>query len=256
MNRTRIIGICILIVSLLFPSIVFVVKDYYDFHQNVQWKDTSLEHEIKAQHPIIDEIYDQYYNSETHLKDYLDVYSIKRNDEYDLEKQEKFQKVQNIFEQEIKKFIDQEMIPYECFEIEQPEDFKLDFGTIKDDGDDEGKYELDIIYRINTDNDNSIRFVYSKKISLITSFSIRNIDVYDLSQYDVQDMLEKYIKYLGLDDINDWKWTSFGFESYKAKLQLSYTFYDFEEKGSNLSVKVQPYGTYVNLSQSNFNIHE
>lgn len=241
MKNKRIFGIGVLVISICLPSVVFKAYDYYVFHKEVQWKDASIEHEIKEKHPIIQEIYYKYFD-DTYVDD-RDTFSIKRQDEYTKEKRDKFSKIQSLFEKEINRMIQNDVLSYKYFEMEESSQFKLPFGTIGDDCLEDGKYDLDMTFRIPVDN--CMMFIYNKKTSLITDFFISNRYINNLKEKDIRKMLHGYLTYLNLDDIEDWKWTQYGYESSLAKLQLYYR-QDINEDGiGQLSIYFQPYGTYV-----------
>lgn len=243
MKNKRILGIGVLIFSICLPSVVFKAYDFYVFHKEVQWKDASIEHEIKEKHPIIQEVYYKYFNYNYVDVDDKDSFSIKKQNEYTQRKRDKFSKIQSLFEKEIDRMIKKGVLSYKYFEMEELSQFQLPFGTIGDDQLEDGEYDLDIIFRIPVDN--YISFIYNKKTSLITDFSISNRYINNLKEKDIQKILKGYLSYLGLDDIEDWKWTQYGYESTLAKLQLYYR-KDIGEDGiGRLWIYFQPYGTYV-----------
>ncbi|MDE6953113.1 MAG: hypothetical protein K2P09_04810 [Erysipelotrichales bacterium] len=246
MKNKRMIGLGILVIFMCLPCLVFKGYDNYIFHKKVKWKDASIEHQIKEKHPLIQEVNYQRFHSQIIEEEDMDIYSIKRKGEYTKEKQDKFFKIQSLLEKEINKLIQNNILSYENFEMEESnQSFVLPFGTIKDDCIENGTYYLQMIYRIHSGNKNELSFEYNKKTSLITNLSIYSQEICYLSQKDIQSILKNYLIYLGLDDIEDWSWNDYGYESYLAKLQVFYSFERDEDHYGRLDIYLQPYGSYV-----------
>ncbi len=60
------------------------------------------------------------------------------------------------------------------------------------------------------------------KTHKITSISLTQNHHLDFNQKEIKELLWNMIKYLELDDIDDWNYNQEGYESYQAKLRISF----------------------------------
>ena len=81
----------------------------------------------------------------------------------------------------------------------------------------------------------------SKKIS---ELSVSNESIRDLTQEQQLRIAKKLIQYYGLDQIEDWVENDYGFESYRAKIQIYCHVESFENSYSTLNLGITPLGQY------------
>lgn len=215
--KMRILGSIIIIICLCLPKICIAVEDYYDFHQ-VTSIDGDLQ-DIIEKHPLISNIYQYAYTSE---QSEIEDYSVKKIQSYSKEEQETIKNMQSIYGQEIQELIDREILSTEILENDnQP--YQVTFGTLTHEiKNNNQRYILNQIYRINTDNDKIIDFTMDQQTHKIIDFSIRQKKPNNLSQEEIKNLLWLMLDYLELDDIGDWSFLQNSYESYKAKLRITY----------------------------------
>lgn len=217
-TKKRILGIIIIAVSLCIPIITFRIQDYYTFHKEVAL-DTSETQKILNDHPIIAYIYQNYYT--TGQNEYQE-YIVKEIETYSLQEQKVLNQILENYTQEIKKLLNYQVLNNDLLEITQQQDYKVDFGTITNQtNQDGGYYLLNQIFRMLTNNDKSIQFCMESHTHKITDIYIKQDHIIDYNQDQLKSLAWSMIEYLELDDIGDWNYNQNGYESYKAKLRIS-----------------------------------
>ena len=141
-----------------------------------------------------------------------------------LEKQqEKLKNMQNIYNQELQKLIDKNILSHSLLESNPQKDYQLTFGTlIRNTKKTVEQYHLEQIYRLNSQHDKIINFYMDAKTHKIIKISITKDDVQQIKQDEIKKLLWNMIEYLELDDINDWHYNQNGYEAYQAKLRVSF----------------------------------
>lgn len=236
-KRIRIIGVLVIAFSLCMPIIVFGIQDFQNNHKKIAWENTSLDKEIMKKYPIISNIYAEFFSS----RDYTNIpesYIVRSMDDYTKPEQEKINQIKDLFEREINKLIEYEILSPEMLEITG--DYKIEYGTIIDSSDDDGgTYGYSHIYRLNSSHDKSIHFQMNAKSQKITSITYEENNL-NYTSADYQRLAYQFVKYLGLEEIDDWTYSQYGYESYKAKLQISFESY----QPTHISMGVSLLGSY------------
>lgn len=237
----RIIGAFVIVVSLCLPYLSFVVLDYMNIEKKVNWQNTSLDAQMMDEYPIIKAIYDDFYYSADYFQK-GNTYIVKQKDEYSSEQQNQMEKMRLLFQNEVNELLENEVIPYSFLELADHEPFEVDFGTLGDYSDDQGGfYTLDLVYRLLTDHDHMVYLTYVKDAHKITEISIHSQDFQDLTEDDLKTMAYQMIVYLGLGQLDDWNYTDYGYESFKAKLQVNCHLL-YQNNETQLSIQINPLG--------------
>lgn len=222
----RIIGVISIGLLLSVPLVTFKIQDHQNINKKIAWQNSSLDKELMNKYPIINDIYNELFTTND-LKNY-NQYVIKNKENYTSEQQSKLEEFQKLFEQEVNLLLQHQVIDHSLLELQPQEHYAVTFGTIMDYSvEHQGKYVLDQIYRFNTNNDNSISFTMNVSSKKITSFTISNQQLSKLTKEDIKKITWQMIEYLGLEKIEDWNYTDFGYESYQAKLQVICDLSDF-----------------------------
>lgn len=179
---------------------------------------------ILEKHPIISYLY-QYDYILNYDSDGIeqDVYGIKKYDIYSKDQQKELKTIQQIYSQEIQKLIDYNILSYSLLEYDSQKDYQVDFGTItKNKKKNIEQYDLEQIYRLNTQHDKTIDFHMDGKTHKIVYIAVRQSHIEDINQDKIKRILWGMIQYLELDDIDDWNYNQNGYESYQSKLRISF----------------------------------
>jgi hypothetical protein len=220
--KMRIIGILLIGLCFCLPIVSFIIQDYTN-HNRVGEIDGGKTQEILKKHPLISYLYQYDYIMEDYDEIVQESYNIKKYYSYSKEKQKDLKKIQTIYSQEIQKLIQNKIISHDILETSTKKDYQLTFGTIKKNKKENiGQYFLEQIYRLNSDNDKFIDFNMDGKTHKITSISLTQNHHLDFNQKEIKELLWNMIKYLELDDIDDWNYNQEGYESYQAKLRISF----------------------------------
>lgn len=217
-KKIRIIGISILIFSLCLPIVMSLLFDFYDINKEVSLKDNQTE-DILKKHPTIEGIY----KINKYSSDEKEEYVVKRIDEYDKDKQDKLRQYQSLFSQEIQGMLNHKVMSHELLE-NNDNPYKVNYGTIITD---ENDYMLNQILRMGEDSYKSLSFLMETKTKKIYDFSVDQEKNFTINDEEMKKMAWSMIEYLKLDDIDDWVYNLYGYESNKAKLRVSC---EFEKK--------------------------
>lgn len=130
MNKNKIRIICFLIIALALaiPYIVISGMDYYAF-SHIESMETSDLSKIIAAHPIVQEIYNDYYSTEAIQE--TNQYVIKNKDLYSSSEQQRITELQNLFSREIEKLMQYQVIDQDILETNSQE-YPITFGTFED----------------------------------------------------------------------------------------------------------------------------
>lgn len=235
--KIRILGSLLIVICLCLSKLFFAIDDYYDFHKTISIDGQTQD--ILKQHPLISRLYQYYYDAhEQKTKDYM----IKNIGSYSTQEQKTLKNMQSLYSEEIQKLIDKKILSSSILESsKQP--YQVTFGTLTylTKGNSE-QYLLNQIYRLNSDNDKTIDFIMDKETHKIISLSISQKNNEPFDTQNIKDLLWYMIEYLELDDIDDWNYNQNGYESYKAKLHVTYQKEEFTD--------MQTYTIAVNLLYS------
>ena len=210
-KKMRVIGSFVLIISLSFPMIIVGFQDFYDINKEISLENSQTE-DILKEHPVIEGIYKFYQNSSTNSQEYV----IKRKDEYTVKEQEKLLQLQTLFSGEIEKLMNHKILSHELLENED-EKYIADYGTLIDD---ENAYYLRQVLRMWQDSFKSFDYQMDPQTHKIIGFSMSQEDNLIMSDNEMKTMAWRMIEYLELDDIDDWVYNQYGYESNKAKLRI------------------------------------
>ena len=243
--KIRTMAVMAIVVILMIPLAIFTINDHQNIDKQIAWQNTSLDKALMDKYPLLNSIYNELF-ADYDANNY-EQYIIKNKDNYSSEKQLKIEEIQKLFEQEVNLLLQKQVIDRSLLELSPNEPFQVNFGTIYDRKIDEhGTYNLEQIYRYNTDNDNSVTFSINAQGKKITNLSIANHLLSKLSQADLKKMTWQMIEYLGLEEIDDWSYTDFGYESYLAKLQVVSDLSEYS--GSYyLNISVRILGSNLNI---------
>lgn len=236
MNKYKIRIILLLSLLLVIPMLSFLVQDKVNMNNSYAYESKLNDETLISKHPLVSRIYDDYFDESDEAPEEL---SIKNISNLSKEKQKEVKEIKEAFEIEIQKLVQSGILPKEYIEYEN--DWKIDFGQIS-------IYrrrqvvDLDQIYRLNTNNDRVISYVMDLETKKIIGINISASDLRMISLERQGELLKKILEYLEFDDIDDWSFSPYGMESYKARLQLSYRYYNYSEDAQYINVSLSPYG--------------
>lgn len=218
-KKIRILGIVTLLFSLSFPLIVGTVQDYHDINKELSLEDNQTQ-EILKNHPIIGNIYQLYQSG--NLTDSRIEYKIRQKDEYTASEQETLLHLQSLFTKEIQQLLQNHVLNASLLEIDPSKDYQADFGTLVT-FETENFYRLEQVLRMWEKSFKSIDYVMEPKSNKIIGINITQQEKLTLSDEELKTIAWAMIQYLELDDIDDWSYNQYGYESNKAKLRISCT---------------------------------
>lgn len=224
-TKIRIMGSFMIMICLCLPSIFLMIQDQHDFHQINSIDDRTIQ-KIFQKYPLISNLYQYYYSSkQSEYKEYI----IKNKNTYQQSEQKEIKKIQTSYNQEIQKLIDANILSYSLLEVEKGP-YQTKIGTFNIETKEKNlRYHLNQIYRLNSENDKTIELIMDEQTHKIISLSVTQKTIKDRNQKDMKQLLWSMIKYLGLDDLDDWIYNQNGYESYQAKLRVTYQKQIWEE---------------------------
>lgn len=218
-KRIRMLGISTLIFSLCFPLIVGIVQDYHDINKELSLEDNQTQ-EILENHPIIGNIYQVYQSG--NLTDSRIEYKVRQKDEYTPSEQETLLHLQSLFTKEIQQLLQNHVLNTSLLETDSTQDYQADFGTLVT-FETEEYYRLEQVLRMWEKSFKSIDYIMEPKTNKIIGINITQQEILSLSDDQLKKITWAMIQYLELDDIDDWSYNQYGYESNKAKLRISCT---------------------------------
>lgn len=218
-KRIRILGITTLVFSLCFPLIVGTVQDYRDINKELSLEDNQTQ-EILKKHPIIGNIYQIQQSGD--LTDSRIEYKIRQKDEYTSSEQETLLRLQSIFTKEIQHLLEKNILNAALLETDLNQEYQADFGTLVT-YETENSYRLEQVLRMWEQSFKSIDYIMESKTNKIIGINITQQEKLSVSDEQLKKMTWAMIQYLELDDIDDWSYNQYGYESNKAKLRISCT---------------------------------
>lgn len=214
-KKLRFIGIFILILSLSFPMIIVGLQDFRDINKEMTLENSQTE-DILKKHPVIESIYQLYQN----IPEKSEEYVIKRIGEYSEDKQAKLKEFQSYFSEEIQQLINHKVLSQELLENFDDE-YVADYGTIVTY---ENTYYLRQVLRMWEESFKSLDFQMDPLTHKIIDFSMSDAKDIVFNDEELKTISWHMIKYLELDDIDDWVYNQYGYESNQAKLRISCEF--------------------------------
>lgn len=241
--KIKIICLLVVVLTIVCPLMMFHVQDYMDQSRIYDMLDTSIDDLLLKKHPIISSVYQEFYSSTQHdyfTYDYTDI-SI-----YDQDEQGKLKDMKKIYEDEINTLLKFQVLESADLQQSNPH-FTLNFGSLNTRFDKkQNAYPLSQIYEIRKDGSNSINFVLLKDVHKITKLSIYRAMTPKTTE-ELKDIAWSYIKYLGLDDLDDWQYTSYGYESYAAKIQVYCDISQINDSQYVLNIGICPIGQHSKI---------
>lgn len=229
-SKIRILGTCALIFSLTLPLFVIWIQDYYAFNQKITIDDTQTQ-EILENHPIISRLYQ--INTLSYSDDTTESYVIKLKETYTSSQQQLINQLQSYFNEQVQALIDAQVLNNELLEKNDDEAYTVDFGTLNQiSGDNDYIYSLDQVYRMSDNNYKEIIYSMEPETHKIYEITLNQSDAIEYEEEDLKDMAWNMICYLELDDIDDWNYNQYGYESNVAKLRVSCTMSRYSDQDS------------------------
>lgn len=233
----RLVLLLILCFSILFPWLVFQLQDFFTLHQQVAWTSTSNTKELMKQYPLLSSVYANFYELQEDGDD-AEVYDLTHTENYGKD-QAALDQIKADFSKEINQLIKFQVLPTTFFDHPE-EDFQVRFGTLSNFHKEESTaYYLNQVFTLNGQETTSASYTLDRKTKKLLAFSFYTQQIQALEQEDQKAMAWQMIQYLGLDKIEDWTYTDYGYESYQARVQIYCTI----EKDNNLfTMGITPLG--------------
>lgn len=217
--NVRYLAIGTLLLSLFTPLLFFQINDRFFTPQKVEWN-SKVAIDLRKTYPIIDSIYHNYYRSNA-LESISISYDVTDISIYEETIQTNLVSLRNSYTNAINELLVNKVIPYSYLDLKQDETFQVTFGTVVNNAEKkEGYYDLTQYFQIEKDLIKSMTYRLDAATNKITSASFTSPNVSILNESEMKTQLWNYIKYLGLDNIEDWSYREHAYESYQAKLQV------------------------------------
>lgn len=241
--KTKIICLLVVLFTILCPLMMFEIQDYIDQSRSYAMPDTSIDDTLLKNHPVISSVYHEFYSSDPSnyfIYDYTDI-SV-----YDSDVQKKLIDMKKIYETEMNTLLDFKVIQ-PTYLHQNNDHFTLDFGSLYTSFDKgQNAFALSQIYRIHNQGSESADFVLLKDVKKISKLSFYGtLPVKSLDE--LKDIVWAYIQYLGLDDLDDWQFGTYGFESYAAKIQIYCEMYQIDDHQYELAIGICPIGQHSRM---------
>lgn len=241
--KTKIICLLVVLFTVLCPLITFEIQDYIDQNRNYAMPDTSIDDTLLKNHPVISSVYHEFYSSDP--SDYF-IYDYTDISVYDPNVQKKLMDMKKMYETELNTLLDFKVIQ-PAYLHQNDSHFTLDFGSLYtrfDKG--QNAFTLSQIYRIHNQGSESADFVFLKdvqkisKLSIYGTLSVKSLD-------ELKEIAWAYIQYLGLNDLDDWQFGTYGFESYAAKIQVYCDLSQISDSQYELNIGICPIGQHSKI---------
>lgn len=239
--KIKIICLLVVVLTIICPLMMFHVVDYIDQSKSYEMPKASIDDLLIKKHPIISSIYQEFYSSVDHgyfHYDYTDI-SIYNKDEH-----VKLKQIKEDLEKEIKSFLSHQVIKPAY--LNQKEDtYTISFGSLYSRLDQKEKaFYLDQIFSLNDAGSNSITWNFLTDVKKIYGISITQETMKLPSENDQKEIAWAFISYLGLDDLDDWNYTAYGYESYASKLQVYCDVIQFDKHQITIEIGICPLGQH------------
>lgn len=215
--KTKIVLLLLgILITLLFPLLLFQMQDNIDMH-STKYESSEDFHEITETYPIISAIYSDAY--ENHSDYLLEEYDISALHTYDSALQEELTKRKDAFEQQIHALLEYKVLSDTNFPMEEAP-YTINYGKLSFSLDSSFTTNLQQVVSMEYPYVHSQYFTYTTQADKITSIYLSNALLKELSEEDCKKIAWSMVQYLGLEDIKDWNYLNYGYESYQAKLQV------------------------------------
>lgn len=215
--KTKIVLLLLgILITLLFPLLLFQMQDNIDMH-STKYESSEDFHQITETYPIISAIYTDVYENHS---DYLsEEYDISALDIFEPDQQEELIKRKDAFEQQINALLEYKVLSDTNFPMEEAP-YKINYGKLSFSLNSSFTMNLQQVVSLEYPYIHSQYFTYTTQANKITSIYLSNALLRELSEEDCKKIAWSMVQYLGLEDIKDWNYLSYGYESYQAKLQV------------------------------------
>ena len=241
--KIKIVCLLMMVLTILCPLLLFQVQDYMDQTKSYAMPHTSIDDIVLKKHPIIASIYNEFYSSvdnDYFNYDYTDI-SV-----YDKDIQEKLIDMKKIYEEEINALLTYKVLKPEELQLSD-QHFTLNFGYLNTRfKKNQNVFPLSQIYEIRKDGSESANFILLKDVHKISKLSIYRT-MTPKTPEELKAITWAYIQYLGLEDLDDWQYTAYGYESYSAKIQVYCDMSQVGEPQYELNVGICPIGQHSKI---------
>lgn len=236
------IGICSL--SVLLPLGIFRVQDSVAADKDVSWESST--EDIARKYPIVSSVYANFYQK-NNSSDSYESYDLSSMEAYSQTRQKELEEVKKKYSSELNTMLANGVIPYELLEMKQQETYTVSFGTLSYSHTKGGTWQLSQVYRLNTQNDHIQDFTMDKQTGKILNFDFYTSNMKQYSAKERKELAWNMITYLGLDSIQDWTYTQYGYESYEAKIQV-YCEEENTGEATRFDMGITPLGQHTNAT--------
>ncbi|MFR1599611.1 MAG: hypothetical protein ACLSUR_17570 [Coprobacillus cateniformis] len=239
--KTKFICLLVVLFTILCPLMMFEIQDYIDQSRSYAMPDTSIDDLLIKKHPIISSVYQEFYSSVQH--DYF-TYNYTDISIYNKDEQDKLKQIKKDLEKEINSVLSYHVIKPAY--LNQKEDtYSIHFGSLYSHLDKQEKaYYLEQIFSLNETGSNSVTWNFLNDVKKIYGITITQETMKIPSQKDQKDIAWAFISYLGLDDLDDWNYTAYGYESYASKLQVYCDVIQFDNHQITIDIGICPLGQH------------
>lgn len=239
--KIKIICFLVMVLTILCPLLLFQVQDYMDQTKSYAMPHTSIDDIVLKKHPIIASIYNEFYSSvdnDYFNYDYTDI-SVYTKDEQDELKQ-----IKKDLEKEINSVLSYHVIKPE--HLNQKENtYSIHFGTLYSHLDKKEKsLFLEQIYTLDDFGSNSVNWKFLTDVKKIYGISVTQETMNLPTEKEQKEITWAFLSYLGLDDLDNWNYTAYGYESYASKLQVYCDVIQFSKHQTTIEIGICPLGQH------------
>lgn len=232
----------ILLLTLWFPWLLFLLQDQFTLNRSYALQDTASSHDLMETYPVIAQIYADFYDGAPPYEK-EGQYDLTDISTYEKEIQETLKEHIQAMELAITDLILANVITPNIL-LQSNSQYEISFGTLSAFSSLSNSSYLTQTFSIDGEYVRSSDFHYLINSNKITSIHITNEKISRISEKQQKEMAKAMISYLGLEDIEDWTATEYGFESYQAKLQINCDVTTYGIGYANLDISVSPLGQY------------
>ena len=247
MNRKTylILGV-ILLLTVMFPWCLFQLQDHFTLNRSYAMQDTTSSHDLMEAYPIIAEIYADFYD-DVSSNNRGGLYQLSELDSYDEQAQKEIKDRISTMEQAITDMLTANVLTPVILN-QSSSQYEIRFGTLTAFSSISKSCSLEQTFSIDGDHVRSSEFNYVTNSHKIIKARICNEAISGISEKQQKEMAKAMISYLGLEDIDDWTATDYGYESYQAKLQINCDVIQYGIGYACLEISVSPLGQYRQIN--------
>lgn len=243
------LGVCSL--SVLLPLTIFHIQDSVAVDQDIVWQSST--EDIARNYPVVSRVYANFYQRDETMMD-NETFHLSDMSAYTEKQQRQLSEVKKKYSRELNTLLTKGVFPYALLDLKKAEPFSIEFGTLSHMSEKSGAWQLNQVYRLNSDNDNIGDFTMDKQTEKILNLEFYKRTVKQYSEQERKEFAWHMIQYLGLDSLEDWTYTQYGYESYKAKVQVYCEVEDFGDS-SRFSMGITPLGQHTSTILYNYMKH-